>query len=898
MADTIITGGGSGTATWAAHSHCERFRGTDPIITGTTRHALATELGCPDVSSGIPQARWIRALTFERVCHDEAFAGELVARATGWAGEGFAEPESVVTADCRGSVDTTARQLEIAVERAAQGTATLLRQPAVPFPGVPNGTDATGVHPDLVVVAPCDTGTALIVGDVKDYERIRSRIDDARLMKGFLQVAMGALAFDRWDGIPAGLSVSRHGFLAVPRSVFLQPAVEVEDLRDYLTEVQLQIDSRRAAAEQAGETGADPARELVEHLHGSFDPDTCPSCSLFNYCRQELQVAANPEALLVEIGVPETERASVSPVLHGGEPPAHAKASTVKRLRATVDGRVATSDQKRLDPLGAVGTVSVVAVKSDAAALGYHGLGIRRHTADGPTPWEFRVFTEPQNDATRRAVMAVIGRELEQAMEEQARAGVIPDPVHVVVPDQATADLLASTADLLAGVELSRLRWRRDEEMGRDLLTYNGDPAVTPRELELQARRAVSFLLEQDRARMLRNRRPVVDATGVLNRHFVPGGAAMLARRLDYVVRWALADAALDHREVAREIEETVHTPGARLSNQASDELHAALDRRRTGGTEPEYSSLVEKELRYRAKTLEQAVRALEQVGVSRFAAAVRSFEGDAQAVWCRRRDFRASDLVRFGRTYPYWRNRLVDVIQSDTTCTAQVDILTSPLQAQDAANDAGNRQATNAEVTGVEPLALQVASRRFTDGTGVVMVSRNGAALVEEDGVGIELMKGAVKLKNFPQGELSAVDDAASPRVLGWAPATDPQLEVGDRVVLVDLGFFDAKKKWFNIPRPARDELGAPKPACEPESYAENPEEHQWCCKPHEEAEAEFADELAARRERNELNPQAWPPLRDADGFEVAPADKPTAATITVTATPAPEGLTIDELE
>ncbi|AGF71462.1 hypothetical protein [Corynebacterium halotolerans] len=898
MADTIITGGGSGTATWAAHSHCGRFRGTDPVITGTTRRALAAELGHPDVSSGIPQARWTRALTFERVCHDEAFAGELVARATGWAGEGFAEPEAVATADCRGSVDTTARQLEAAVERAAQGEATLLYQPAVPFPGVPGGADATGVHPDLVVVAARGTGAALIVGDVKDYERIRSRIDDARLMKGFLQVAMGALAFDRWDGLPTGLTVSRHGFLAVPRSVFLQPAVEVEDLRDYLTEVQLQIDSRRAAAEDAEGAGAGSARQLVEHLHGAFDPDTCPSCSLFNYCRQELQVAADPEALLVEIGVPETERASVAPVLRGDQPPAGAKASTVKRLRATLDGRVANSDQRRLDPLGAAGTVSVVAVKSDAAALGYHGLGVRRHTADGPTPWEFRVFTEPQNDATRRKVMAMIGHELELAMAERARAGADPDPVHVVVPDQATSDLLASTADLLAGVELSRLRWRRDEEMGREALTYNGDPAVMPRELDPQARTAVSFLLEQDRARMLQTRQPVVDATRVLNRHFIPGGAAMLARRLDYVVRWALAEEVLDHRQVAREIEGSVHTPGARLSNQASDELHAALDRRRTDGTAPEYTSLVEAELRYRAKTLDQAVRALERVGVSRFAAAVRSFEGDAQAVWRRRRDFRASDLVRFGRTHPYWRNRLVDVIQSDTTCTAQVDILTSPLQAQDAANDAGNRQVTSAEVTGLEPLTLRVASRRFTDGTGVVMVSRNGAAWVEGDTAEIELMKGAVKLKNFPQGGLSAVGDAASSRVFVWSPATDPQLAVGDRLVLVNLDFFDAKKKWFNIPRPARDELGAPKPDCEPESYAGNPEEHQWCCRPHEVAEAEFADELALRRGRNELNPQAWPPLRDADGFEVAPADKPTAATVTVTVTPAPEGLTVDELE
>ena len=44
---------------------------------------------------------------------------------------------------------------------------------------------------------------------------------------------------------------------------------------------------------------------------------------------------------------------------------------------------------------------------------------------------------------------------------------VRPAPVHLVVPDKATADVLVSIADNLAGVELSRLRWQRDKDMGR-----------------------------------------------------------------------------------------------------------------------------------------------------------------------------------------------------------------------------------------------------------------------------------------------------------------------------------------------------------------------------------------------------------------------------------------------
>ena len=55
-----------------------------------------------------------------------------------------------------------------------------------------------------------------------------------------------------------------------------------------------------------------------------------------------------------------------------------------------------------------------------------------------------------------------------------------PSPVHLVVPDTATADVLVSIADNLAGIELSRLRWERDVQMGRPALTFNGEPAEMP----------------------------------------------------------------------------------------------------------------------------------------------------------------------------------------------------------------------------------------------------------------------------------------------------------------------------------------------------------------------------------------------------------------------------------
>lgn len=880
MAQKLITGGGTGTASWAVHSDCGRFRGTDPLITGRTRRALAEELGHPDTTAGIPQARWMRALTFENLAVDDAFAGELVARALGWSDTGFAPPEAVVTADCHGDPVETAEQLRLATERAGEGEATLLHRLVLPFPGVATGQAATPVLPDLAVVAAHETGPRLLIGDVKDYERVRSTIDDQRLMKGFLQVAVGTLAATGWSGRPAGLSVSRHGFLVVPRSVFLQPTVEVEDLRDYLTEVQLHITARADAAAESVAVGS--AQELVEHLTATFDPASCTSCSLFNHCRDELQ---RSDDLLTEIGVPEAERSRLRPVLDGGDPLPGAGAGTTARVRATVEGWAAPTDRLRLDPLGQPGVVQVVLAKSDAAALGHHGIGLRGDNTD----WQFHSFDDPQADTTRRRVMALLGEQLQAAMAEH-------HPVHVVVPDAASADLLASTADLLAGVELSRLRWGRDEEMGRPALTHQGEPARIPAPLSGVERTAVSFLLEQDRARALRMRTPVLVATDVLARHLIPGGASVLARRLDYTVRWAGAQEQLDHRAVAAEIEAVAHTPGARLNADTSDVLHEAL-------AEPDkrhYRELVVAELGYKAQTLDAAATALADIGVSRFAAAARSFEADAQAVWRRRLALGASDLVRFGRTYRFWRNRLVDVIQRDLACANQVDLLTSPLHATEAADDAGTRQVAHAEVISLDPVVVDVDSRRFSSGVEVLALTCNGESWLEVgEGVELGLLKGSVKVENLPLGYLRETDGQ---RQFEWELKTPVELAVGDQLILADASLFErergVKKKWLNLARPTLDAYGAPKEECGPDSHEVDPEAHQWCCRPHEVIEAEFSDHLAQQRDNDELNPQVWPPVRDADGFEVAPVAKPSAATVRPTPVPVPEGLTIDELD
>lgn len=888
-------GGGSGAAAWAAHTACERYRGTDNLLIGRSRRKLADELGYPDISAGIPDARWTRAMIFERLCHDAAFAGEVAARATGWSG--FLRPKRVMTADCQASVDTTAAELRRAMSRAAAGTATLLTRLAVPFPNLPFER-VTNVLPDLAVVAQGPTGPCLIVGDVKDYERVRSRLDDGRLLKGFLQVAMGAFAFQDWSECPSALRVSEHGFLAVPRSVFLQPTVEVEDLTDHLAEVRAQVDTRVAAVEAGPIQAVPSASELMAHLVADFDPDTCPACSLFNYCREELRDAPDPGSLFVELGIPTIERRSVAPLLVGCEPLHGAKATTVHRVRATLTGAVSLTGQRRLDPVDRSGAVDVIAAKSDSAALGFHGIGVRRTTSSGPTDWLFEVFDDPQADRTRRDVMNLLGRQIEAAMSEARTASPSePDPVHVVVPDAATADLLASTADLLAGVELSRLRWERDKQMGRPILTYNGEPAIMPRDLKGSRRTAVSFLLEHDRARMLKVRAPVVDLTSAMSRHFVPGGAAVLARRLDYLVQWAAAEERLDHRTVADDIEASPHTPGARLANRMSDAITRAREEAKEHGDLKTYEQLVREELEYKAAVFDGAVDALEMIPDSKLLVAVSILERDAQVVWRRRMALKASDLVRFGRTYPYWRNILVGAIQDDHRCATQIEVLSNPAQAAECADDAGNRDLTWGIVVSVDPITIEITSRRFGAGDRVVLLAKNGAAWLEREGVSVTSKKTAIQLRGFPMAELERGEELPQHHHV-WRPSVDAGLRPGDRIVLARLDWFDPKRGWFNVNRPKLDDQAAPSPTCTERSYDEDSASHRWCCRPHAQVEAEFADDIAGRRARNELNPEAWPPVHDADGFEVAPAGKPTSRDVDVPVTPAPEGATTDELE
>lgn len=910
MADKSLGGGTSAVAA-SAHAACARFRGTDPLVVGRTRRQLAADIGFPDESGRIPHARWMRAMTFEHLVREDRFASEVATTTVGRLG--LNRPNEVVTSDAQADSGRTAGLLAEAHDRAvSNGSVTLIHGVALPFAGF-EGQDATEVRPDFAVVAARtgrSDGSWLVVGDAKDYERVRSRIEDTRLLKGFLQVALGAESAAAWSYVPTGMSVHSHGVLAVPRNAFLQPEALVESLDDHRAEVRMRVAERRSEAEQPPSVEPQDLAKYVAHLRATFDPATCTTCTLFSYCRNELRTSTDPADLLVELGIPSETRPHVVGLVDGTGALGKAPASVAANVTATLEGIGQSTGQRRIDQAGRAGTVNLVLAKSDSAALGVHGIAAQRVTVEGREPWRVTVFDDPQSTRCRREVMRLLGRELSAAMaERRASDEDAPGPVHLVVPDQQTADVLVSIADNLAGVELSRLRWERDERMGRAPLTFDSEPAEIPSPLQEPARTAVSFLLEEDRARALTLRSPIVDLREALGRHVVAGGPPVASYRLDYLLAWAESTTSgpVEPRELEDEIEAAFHTPGARLTSRASDAIHEALtapeSQRHDVGTRPReangYAALVTEELDYKCGIVERALNVLESVPDSRLREVHREIEGDAQAVWRRRLSLRASDLVRFGRTHRYWRNALVSVIESDDKCRNQLLALTNPQTAEDFAVDAGTREVAVATVVATRPLVLDLDSRRIGAGTRIVLLHVNGEMCVEHPNVGRTIQRSSFKFAGMSIGPLSGGGDE-TPRRFEWEPENVAELSVGDRLVVADFAWFSTNKgnAFLNVARPRVDEVSAPKPTCEPGSYAEDPESHEHCCRPHEDAEAERSDRIAERRARGELNPEVWPPVVDSDAFEVAPVDAPVADVTAGPVTSPPDGMTMDELE
>ena len=203
-------GGGSSAVAASSHAACARFRGTDPLITGLTRRRLAKAVGHPgrrrrDPRSAVDARDDLRATRPRRAVRERGRDDGRGSRSASTA----RRRSSIVNAHDQRRANGRRSSRTRTRGPSADGSATLIHGLAVPFVGFEESR-ATDVKPDFAVVAPKTEeqgpGRGSIVGDAKDYERLRSRIDDTRLLKGFLQVA-------RWRGVVRGLvaPTARHG---------------------------------------------------------------------------------------------------------------------------------------------------------------------------------------------------------------------------------------------------------------------------------------------------------------------------------------------------------------------------------------------------------------------------------------------------------------------------------------------------------------------------------------------------------------------------------------------------------------------------------------------------------------------------------------------------------------
>jgi len=437
-----------------------------------------------------------------------------------------------------------------------------------------------------------------------------------------------------------------------------------------------------------------------------------------------------------------------------------------------------------------------------------------------------------------------------------------------------------------------QVRIRSDNGLPETVMVRIPDAAVAEW-LPERARLAASFLLDEDRARALTLRSPVVVIQRVLSRHLVPGGPWSDAGRLDYLVEWGDGEEAHDHREVSDDVSERVSAPGARMTTHRSNEVHTAEQ----GEDWLAYDRLVREELAFREETVDRAVAVLEGFRRSRLTAVHTAIESSAQAVWRRRLLFHASDLVRFSLTAPWWRDQLVPALESDRDCARILGAMLDTGTALDLARDAGNRQFFEAEVVGVGPLRLRSPSRSLRSGMEVVVLHFEGEPEVERPEVEIRAQKGDFTFRGLAAGPLLETE---KPQAWRWDPVIDPGLEVGDEVVLADvakIGKTVFGGKQLNIPRPSPDEVLAPKVSCEPGDYDDDPHGHRNCCKSHEVVAAERADYFADKRARGEMNPEVWPPLVDVERY-VVPGDEELGDGDAGALPEPPDGATLDDIE
>ena len=362
------------------------------------------------------------------------------------------------------------------------------------------------------------------------------------------------------------------------------------------------------------------------------------------------------------------------------------------------------------------------------------------------------------------------------------------------------------------------LRWTRDDGTIVTLRSTRGDrssPSTARRRpcrsrCDDAARLAVSFLLEEDRARAFDLRQPVVDpAEGAGRRTWSRAGhrrrrPSRLPRRLGRGT-----EEGLDHRRCRTRSRTVPRTAGARLSRDASDEIHRAG--RPTRGDPSATSDLVTR----RSSTASTSCSAPSpswkgaptlglRAGVPRAGGRCSGGVGTpARAAGLRPRavladvPLLAQRTGRHARRRPQVRRPARDAAStSDWPATAARRRRTAPHAGRgrvDRAGAAGGRVAT---VRRRHPVVLlHRAGRRWS--------RTRGDADDPED-----------QLQVRPGARSGGSRTTATTTGLLWSPGVAPTLEVGDRVVLAEAEWLSASYKSgheFAVSRPTIDGLAAP---------------------------------------------------------------------------------------
>ena len=176
------------------------------------------------------------------------------------------------------------------------------------------------------------------------------------------------------------------------------------------------------------------------------------------------------------------------------------------------------------------------------------------------------------------------------------------------------------------------------------------------------------------------------------------------------------------------------------------------------------------------------------------------------------------------------------------------------------------------------------------------MFLHKNGFPLIEVQGVIVKPLVTFIQVRGLEKAFLTESD---GPEQVFECSAT-LHLEVGDQLVVANTNWFleTNRSDEIKIVRPKLDNKSAPMETCDESSFLFAPEEHRWCCRPHEVREAETSDFFAAQREAGKMNPQAWPPVVDAEAFDQESPSEPKADDLNVVAPSIPETLTMDELD